>query len=37
MLGLGQRFSLRGKVVCGRLTKDETMIAGSQITPSLIG
>jgi hypothetical protein len=36
MLGLGQCFSLRGKVVWRSLSGDETSIASGQIIPNLI-
>jgi hypothetical protein len=36
MLGLGQCFSLRGKVVWRSFSRDETLIASGQLIPSLI-
>jgi hypothetical protein len=36
MLGFGQGFSLREKVVWRSLSRDETSIASGQIFPSLI-
>jgi hypothetical protein len=36
MLGLGQCFSLSGKVVWRSLSRDETLIASGQIIPNLI-